>query len=105
MSGITPSVAYFIGVPAIMLGSILVVGAIIGLITGRDEESQTDRAPQKKSRPQGLCRASAARGANAGHGEFQTTKAPYNNAGLLFNVGGDHSPRSAGVGPTGGPQS
>ena len=62
MSGITPSVAYFIGVPAIMLGSILVVGAIIGLITGRDDESEHGKAPRKKVV---LCRASSARGANA----------------------------------------
>ena len=105
MSGITPSVAYFIGVPAIMLGSILVVGAIIGLITGRDEESQTDRAPQKKKSSARLMPGFRRPWRNAGHGEFQTTKAPDNNAGLLFNVAGDHSPRSAGVGPTGGPQS
>ncbi len=49
MSGITPAVAYLIGVPAIMLGSILFVGAIIGLITGRDEESHTGKAPRKKA--------------------------------------------------------
>jgi len=48
MSGITPSVAYLIGVPAIMLGSILLVGALIGLITGRDDESQPSKAPRKK---------------------------------------------------------
>jgi hypothetical protein len=32
-------------------------------------------------------------------------KSPVQYAGPLFNVGGDHSPRSAGLGPTGGPQS
>ena len=33
-----------------------------------------------------------------GMGTPPTTKAPYNNAGLSFNVGGDHS-----LGPQGGP--
>ena len=32
------------------------------------------------------------------YGDPPTTKAPYNNAGLSFNVGGDHS-----LGPQGGP--
>jgi hypothetical protein len=51
MSGITSSVAYLIGVPAIMLGSILFVGGVIGLITGRDDESERGQASRKKSRP------------------------------------------------------
>ena len=51
MSGLTTSVAYFIGVPAIVLGSILFVGGVIGLITGRYDESEHGKAPRKKSRP------------------------------------------------------
>ena len=62
MSGLTFFVAYFIGVPVIMLGSILFVGGVIGLITGRDDESEHGKAPRKKVV---LCRASSARGANA----------------------------------------
>jgi hypothetical protein len=50
MSGIPPTVAYLIGVPSIMLGSILFVGGIIGLIIGHDDESRTGKAaPRKKS--------------------------------------------------------
>ena len=50
MSGLTSFVAYFISVPVIMLGSILFVGGVIGLITGRDDESEHGKAPRKKSR-------------------------------------------------------
>ena len=50
MSGLTSFVAYFIGVPVIMLGSILFVGGVIGLITGRDDESEHGKAPRKKNR-------------------------------------------------------
>jgi hypothetical protein len=50
MSGIPPTVAYLIGVPSIMLGSILFVGGIIGLIIGHDDDSRTGKAaPRKKS--------------------------------------------------------
>jgi hypothetical protein len=50
MSGIPPTIAYLIGVPSIMLGSILFVGGIIGLIIGHDDESRTGKAaPRKKS--------------------------------------------------------
>jgi hypothetical protein len=45
------SVAYLIAVPAIMLGSILFVGGLIGLITGREHGAPADKAPRKKSRP------------------------------------------------------
>jgi hypothetical protein len=36
MSGIPPTAAYLIGVPSIVLGSILFVGGIVGLIIGHD---------------------------------------------------------------------
>ena len=50
MSGIPPTAAYLIGVPSIMLGSILFVGGILGLIIGHDDESRTGKAaPRKKS--------------------------------------------------------
>jgi hypothetical protein len=48
MSGIPPTVAYLIGIPSIMLGSILFVGGIIGLMRGHDDESRTGKAPRKK---------------------------------------------------------
>ena len=50
MSGIPPTAAYLIGVPSIMLGSILFVGGILGLIIGHDDESRTGKAvPRNKS--------------------------------------------------------
>jgi len=50
MSGIPLTAAYLIGVPSIMLGSILFVGGIIGLIIGPDDESRIGKAaPRKKS--------------------------------------------------------
>ena len=49
MSGILPIIAYLIGVPAIMIGSILFVGAIIGLTIGRADETPPAKAPQKKN--------------------------------------------------------
>jgi hypothetical protein len=48
--GNTPTAAYLMGVPSIMLGSILFVGGILGLIIGHDDESRTGKAaPRKKS--------------------------------------------------------
>jgi hypothetical protein len=50
MSGIAPTAAYLIGIPSIMLGSILFVGGILGLIIGHNDESRTGKAaPRKKS--------------------------------------------------------
>ena len=50
MSGIPATAAYLIGVPSMMLGSILFVGGILGLIIGHDGESRADEAaPRKKS--------------------------------------------------------
>jgi hypothetical protein len=48
MSGIPPTAAYLIGVPSIVLGSILFVGGILGLIIGHDEESRTGKSCAKK---------------------------------------------------------
>jgi len=49
MSGISLTAAYLIGVPSIMLGSILFVGGIIGVIIGNDESRTGKAAPKKKS--------------------------------------------------------
>jgi hypothetical protein len=49
MSGIPLTAAYLIGVPSIMLGSILLVGGIIGLIIGNDESRPSKAALRKKS--------------------------------------------------------
>ena len=49
MSGIPLTAAYLIGVPSIMLGSILFVGGIIGVIIGNDESRTGKAAPKKKS--------------------------------------------------------
>jgi len=49
MSGIPLTTAYLIGVPSIMLGSILFVGGIIGVIIGNDESRTGKAAPKKKS--------------------------------------------------------
>ena len=49
MSGISPTVAYLIGVPSIMIGSILFVGAIISLTIGREDETPPAKAPRKKN--------------------------------------------------------
>ena len=64
MSGIPTTAAYLIGVPSMMLGSILFVGGILGLIIGHDDESRTGKLFQETSPLYGLCLASAARGAN-----------------------------------------
>jgi hypothetical protein len=50
MSEISTTAAYLIGVPSIVLGSILFVGGIIGLIIGPDDESRIGKAAPRKSR-------------------------------------------------------
>ena len=86
MSGISPIVAYLIGVPAIMIRSILFVGAIIGLTIGRADETPPAKAPQK--RLCGLCRISCAHGADASYSTFFASVAgpsalPLSNAVFL----------------------
>jgi hypothetical protein len=49
MSGLPLAAAYLIGVPSIMLGSILFVGGIIGLIIGLDESRTGKASPRKNS--------------------------------------------------------
>jgi hypothetical protein len=51
MSGISPTLAYLIGVPSIMIGSILLVGAIIELTIDHEGERRTGVAPRKKNSP------------------------------------------------------
>jgi hypothetical protein len=46
MSGISQTLAYAIGIPSIMMGSILLVGAIIALTIDQEDAPRTDIAPR-----------------------------------------------------------
>ena len=46
MSGISPTLAYAMGIPSIMIGSILLVGAIIALTIDHEDEPRTGVAPR-----------------------------------------------------------
>ena len=46
MSGVSPTLAYLMGIPSIMIGSIFLVEAIIALTIDYKEERRTDVAPR-----------------------------------------------------------
>ena len=76
MSGISLTAAYLTGVPSIMLGSILLVGGIIGLITQATMRVGLTGPLQERSPLYGLCLASVARGANVNSFVYKQRNGP-----------------------------